>query len=68
MFSKDHDRNGLNNYESSEVLHKSESQQILLDYTQRNLQKKKRVGSSGSAGKHSAKAIALKPSKKEKKK
>jgi hypothetical protein len=64
MFSKDHDRNGLNNYESSEVLHKSESQQILLDYTQRNLQKNKRVGSR----KHSAKAIALKPSKKEKKK
>lgn len=35
MFTKDN--NNFNNYESSEVLHKSESQQILLDYTQRNL-------------------------------
>jgi hypothetical protein len=33
MFSKDQDRNNFNNYDSSEVLHKSESQQILYDYT-----------------------------------
>jgi hypothetical protein len=51
MFTKDHDRNGFNNYESSEVLHKSESQQILLDYTQRNLSKNRKLGSSGSARK-----------------
>lgn len=57
MFSKDHDRNGLNNYESSEVLHKSESQQILLDYTQRNLSKNRKLGSSGSARKSSAKVL-----------
>ena len=57
MFTKDHDRNGYN-YDSSEVLHKSESQQILLDYTQRNVQKNSRkLGSSGSARKQSAKVM-----------
>lgn len=59
MFSKDpHDhRNGYNNYDSGEVLHKSESQQILLDYTQKNMQKNKKLGSSGSARKTSAKVL-----------